>query len=104
METATFLNIKSKARSGTDVITGQTLAMVSSDKNKNDGFKSAFKNQMDNKRDDVHPDKDLPQNGNELPRKKITIIIIFCLMIIIIFANRYFFPGQFIAVLWQVFI
>ncbi|MCW8932519.1 MAG: flagellar hook-length control protein FliK [Gammaproteobacteria bacterium] len=71
MENTTLLNIKSTASHSTDIVTGQALAMVSSDKAKTDGFKSAFRNQVENNKKDIHQNKDLPHNGKELPKKKV---------------------------------
>jgi len=72
MNTTNLLSIKPDS---TDIITGQALAMVSSSNKKTELFKSAFNDQMSNKRNEqTRSDKNLPQNGNELPKKKIAVI------------------------------
>ncbi|MCU7938928.1 MAG: flagellar hook-length control protein FliK [gamma proteobacterium symbiont of Bathyaustriella thionipta] len=71
MDTTHLLTIKP---SSTDAITGQALAMFSSDNKSTDLFKSAFKDQMEKKRNEPnHSEKNLPQNGNDLPEKKTAV-------------------------------
>ncbi|WP_198264009.1 flagellar hook-length control protein FliK [sulfur-oxidizing endosymbiont of Gigantopelta aegis] len=70
MNTANLLNIKATANNSANALTGQVLAMVSADKNDGIAFKSEFKNQIAKKKDLVRAEKDLPQNGNDLPKKK----------------------------------
>ncbi len=78
METATLLNIKATANRNsnhrTDTVIGQSLAMISSEKpssnkDKADGFKSTFKDQVNKKTKADNSEKALPQNGNDLPKK-----------------------------------
>jgi hypothetical protein len=71
MDTRHLLNIKSQTN---DAITGRALSMISTDKKNTDIFKSAFDNQMAKKKNErTHSDKSLPQNGNDLPKKKVAV-------------------------------
>lgn len=72
METATLLNINPKLQKSSADLTGQAL-LIDSFANKNtENFKSAFKHQADKhliRKTQVKKEKELPQNGNELPDK-----------------------------------
>ena len=73
METASLLNINPKAQRNSASIAGQALAEDLFAHKKTDNFKSAFNHQVkkqsyENTR--AEKEKNLPQNGNELPDKK----------------------------------